>query len=75
MTKPKYTKHALVKVPADDAYFKKKGIVALQLVTITHYFYGSKQEDTFDTAIYKDGKQKIISGNGFFPDGTEIPKN
>jgi len=63
-------KHQIVE--NTDKQLLKKGIVSFQLVTITVNYFGRDVQDTFDTKIMKDGRQFVISGNGFIRDGFEI---
>ena len=56
-------KHQIVE--NTDKQLLKKGIVSFQLVTITVNYFGRDVQDTFDTKIMKDGRQFVISGNGF----------
>lgn len=60
----------LVEVPSQ--YQDKEGCVAFQIVKLTYSFYGKQMNEIFDTKILADGKQYVISGNGFIKDGFEI---
>ena len=62
----------LERVENTDAEFLAMGIVAFQLVKFTYNFYGSETVSILDTKIMKDGRQIVIGGDGFTPDGTEI---
>ncbi len=56
----------------EDAYYKKAGIVAFQLVEITFHGLGKPSKQTHDTKILKDGRQIIINGDGFVREGLDI---
>jgi hypothetical protein len=60
----------LVQVPVE--FQKEEGCVAFQLVELTYSFYGSVMTEIFDTKILSNGKQLVISGNGFIKDNFEI---
>jgi hypothetical protein len=62
----------LQRVENTDKQLLKKGIVAFQMVNITVNYFGKVLQDTYDTKIMKDGKQFVISGDGFIKDGFEI---
>lgn len=69
------TKHQLIELTQEQIEdYKADGmdVVAFQLVTIEYSFYGRTMSDTFDTKIDSEGRQFIVSGNGFFEDGKEI---
>lgn len=69
------TKHQLIELTQEQIEdYKADGmdVVAFQLVTIEYSFYGLTMSDTFDTKIDSEGRQFIVSGNGFFEDGKEI---
>lgn len=69
------TKHQLIELTKEQIEdYKADGmdVVAFQLVTIEYSFYGRTMSDTFDTKIDSEGRQFIVSGNGFFEDGKEI---
>lgn len=69
------TKHQLIELTQEQIEdYKADGmdVVVLQLVTIEYNFYGRTMSDTFDTKIDSEGRQFIVSGNGFFEDGKEI---
>ena len=63
-------KGQIINVPAE--YQDEEGCVAFQMVEFSYMFYGSKQTDTLDTKILKDGTQIVINGNGFISEGTTI---
>jgi hypothetical protein len=60
------------KVETKDKYFKKQGIVALQLVKFEINYFGNIIETTHDTKIMHDGKQFVIGGCGFIKEGYEV---
>lgn len=47
-------------------------IVAFQMVKITSNHSWFNYSEYHDTRIYKDGRQTIIDGDGWFPAGTDI---
>lgn len=47
-------------------------ITAFQLIEYAADFFGKKITGCLDTKIMKDGRQLVISGDGFFSDGYEI---
>ena len=64
------TKLQKVEVPAE--YQKEEGCIAFQLVKVVIDFYGKLIEDVLDTKILQDGRQIVISGNGYIKAGYEI---
>jgi hypothetical protein len=60
-------KKELVKLPKPD-----NGIVAFQLIEFVVNFYGKVMIMTHDTKIMENGKQFVIDGCGFIPQGFEI---
>lgn len=59
-----------VEVPAE--YQKEEGCIAFQLVKVVIDFYGKLIEDVLDTKILQDGRQIVITGNGYIKAGYEI---
>jgi hypothetical protein len=53
-------------------YQKEEGCVAFQLVNFKINFFGSITESTHDTKILKDGRQIVICGCGYIPNGYEL---
>ena len=49
-----------------------KGIVAFQLVEFVINFYGGITKSVLDTKIMQDGRQIVIDGCGFIPEGYEV---
>lgn len=68
--KLKITKLQKVEVPAE--YQKEEGCIAFQLVKVVIDFYGKLIEDVLDTKILQDGRQIVITGNGYIKAGYEI---
>jgi len=64
------TKLQKVEVPAE--YQKDEGCIAFQLVKVVIDFYGKLIEDVLDTKILQDGRQIVITGNGYIKAGYEI---
>ena len=64
------TKLQKVEVPAE--YQKEEGCIAFELVKVVIDFYGKLIEDVLDTKILQDGRQIVISGNGYIKAGYEI---
>jgi hypothetical protein len=64
------TKLQKVEVPAE--YQKEEGCIAFQLVKVVIDFYGKLIEDVLDTKILQDGRQIVITGNGYIKAGYEI---
>ena len=64
------TKLQKVEVPAE--YQKEEGCIAFQLVKVVIDFYGKLIEDVLDTKILHDGRQIVITGNGYIKAGYEI---
>ena len=62
----------LQRVETPDKNDLRIGIVAFQLVNVEINFYGKLITDTLDTKIMKDGRQIVIDGNGFIPEGYEL---
>jgi len=61
----------LQKVDA-PAEFLDVGVVAFQLVQITISYFGNVMEGVYDTRILADGRQFVIDGDGFIPEGFEV---
>ena len=66
------TANKLNKVTNTDQEFKAQGIVAFQLVRFVVNFFGREIETTHDTKIMQDGRQLVIGGCGFIPEGFEV---
>ena len=64
------TKLQKVEVPAE--YQKEEGCIAFQLVKVVIEFYGKLIEDVLDTKILQDGRQIVITGNGYIKASYEI---
>ena len=64
------TKLQKVDVPAE--YQKEEGCIAFQLIKVVIDFYGKLIEDVLDTKILQDGRQIVITGNGYIKAGYEI---
>lgn len=64
------TKLQKVEVPAE--YQKEEGCIAFQLIKVVIDFYGKLIEDVLDTKILQDGRQIVITGNGYIKSGYEI---
>ena len=62
----------LQKVEVPEKHQKEEGCVAFQKVQITYCFYGKQMTELFDTKMLANGKQMVISGNGFIKDNFEI---
>ena len=65
VTTTKYTK-VNQNIPAE---FIEEGIVAFQVVKFEINYFGNVIETTHDTKVMKDGRQIVIGGCGFIPDG------
>lgn len=65
VTTTKYTK-VNQNIPAE---FIEEGIVAFQVVKFEIKYFGNVIETTHDTKVMKDGRQIVIGGCGFIPDG------
>jgi hypothetical protein len=48
------------------------GVVAFQLVQITVNYFSQPMVGVYDTKIMADGRQFVIEGDGFIPDGFEV---
>ena len=72
MTTMKIKRLEKVAANQEDAYYKKAGIVAFQLVEITFNGLEKPYKGTYDTKILKDGSQVIINGDGFVREGLNI---
>lgn len=67
MKKVTLNKKALVKAPAEDF-----PVVAYQVVEFVISYFGTEVICEHDTRIMKDGRQIVIDGCGFIPEGYEI---
>ncbi len=56
----------------EDAYYKKAGIIAFELVEITFHGLEKPSKQIHDTKILKDGSQIIINGDGFVREGLDL---
>lgn len=66
------TTKKFTRVENTDAEFLQAGIVAFQLVQLSHSFYGQEMTEVFDTKIMNDGSQIVIDGNGFIKSGFQL---
>lgn len=66
------TVNKMTRVENTDAEMAAQGIVAFQLVEFVINFYGNETVSVHDTKIMQDGKQFVIGGCGFIPDGYEV---
>ena len=64
-----------VRVDVPPQYQEEEGCIAFQSVLIEYDFFGTPQRGEYDTKILMDGRQVIHNGDGFFPDGTELPED
>ncbi len=62
----------LQRVDVPTEYQQEEGCIAFQMVEITYNFYGKQMSETFDTKILADGRQLVISGNGFIKDNFQL---
>lgn len=60
------------KVNTTDVEDLSNSIVAFQMVKFVINYFGSCMEIEHDTKIMKDGRQFVIGGCGFIPDGYEL---
>ena len=70
MKKINTTKMARVEIPAE--YRENDGVVAFQMVRFEINFFGNIQVTEHDTKIFEDGRQVVIGGDGFIPEGYEV---
>ena len=66
------TVNKLTKVENKDAEMLAQGIVAFQMVEFVISYFGSKVISHHDTKIMADGRQIVIGGDGYIPDGYEV---
>ena len=62
-------KKAKVQAPKE---FKAMGVVAFQVVEFVVNYFGSEIITAHDTKILKNGRQIVIGGCGFIPEGYEV---
>ena len=62
-------KKAKVEAPEE---LKAKGIVALQVVEFAINYFGAEITTEHDTKILENGRQFVIGGCGFIPEGFEV---
>ena len=62
-------KQSKVEAPAE---FKEVGVVAFQVVNFVIDYFENKIECSHDTKIMEDGRQIVIGGDGFIPEGFEV---
>ena len=62
----------MTRVTNTDAGMAAQGVVAFQLVEFVINFFGNEITTTHDTKIMQDGKQFVIGGCGYIPDGYEV---
>lgn len=60
------------RVANTDAEMAAQGIVAFQMVEFVINFFGNEITAAHDTRIMQDGKQFVIGGCGYVPDGYEV---
>ena len=66
------TANKMARVEATDPEMIASGVVAFQMVNFIINFFGNEIESTHDTKIMEDGRQLVIDGCGFIPDGYEV---
>nr|WP_289099996.1 hypothetical protein [uncultured Halomonas sp.] len=62
----------LARVENKDDEMLSQGIVAFQMVEFVISFFGSEIIINLDTKIMEDGRQIVIGGDGYIPDGYEV---
>lgn len=62
----------LARVENKDDEMLSQGIVAFQMVEFVISFFGSEIISNLDTKIMEDGRQIVIGGDGYIPDGYEV---
>lgn len=62
----------MARVANTDAEMAAQGIVAFQLVEFVIDFFGNEITTTHDTKIVQGGRQFVIGGCGYVPDGYEV---
>ncbi len=67
MKKITVNKMSRVEAPADGS-----GIVAFQMVEFVINFFGNEIISVLDTKIMEDGRQLVIDGDGYIPQGYEV---
>jgi hypothetical protein len=60
------------KVQNTNQEFLSQGVEAFQLVKFIINFYGTEIETIHDTKIMTDGRQIVIGGCGYIPEGYEL---
>lgn len=68
----KVTVNKLTRVENTDPGMLAEGIVAFQLVEFVVDFFGNEVTTTHDTKILKDGRQLVIGGCGYIPEGYQV---
>lgn len=68
----KITANKMSRVENTDAEMIKAGVVAFQLVEFIIDFFGNEIRTMHDTKIMEDGRQLVIGGCGYIPDGYEV---
>ena len=68
----KITVNKMNRVENTDAEMAAKGIVAFQMVEFVIDFFGSEIICNHDTKIMQDGRQLVIDGCGYIPEGYEV---
>lgn len=66
------TTNKMARIENTDAELAAQGIVAFQMVEFVIDFFGTEITTTHDTKIMQDGKQFVIGGCGYIPDGYEV---
>lgn len=66
------TTNKMTRVENTDAEMAAKGVVAFQMVEFVINFFGNEITTTHDTKIMQDGKQIVIGGCGYIPEGYEV---
>lgn len=62
----------LARVENKDDEMLSQGIVAFQIVEFVISFFGSEIISNLYTKIMEDGRQIVIGGDGYIPDGYEV---
>ena len=66
------TANKMTRVENTDAEMAAKGIIAFQMVEFVINFFGNEITTAHDTKIMQDGKQIVIGGCGYIPEGYEV---
>lgn len=66
------TINKMARIENTDTEMAARGILAFQMVEFVINFFGNEITTMHDTKIMQDGRQIVIGGCGYIPEGYEV---